>query len=174
MSNEKPKVIIYKESLAQSLTSDLATFGLILLCIYASQGSAWWTFVTGCIFLLFVVVRAAALTKSDNVIRFASLSEMRQWLDKQEVEHEQREIAPESVAEIMSGFVIHWAGTGPIAPLCERTGAKVGSRHHHRPSRSLRPGSEAGGSGRSGQNYRKWNNERLQPDRCCHSPELGS
>lgn len=88
MSTEKPKVIIYKESLAQSLISDLATFGLILLCIYVSQGSAWWTFVTGCMFLLFVVVRAAVLTKSDNVIRFSSLNEVRQWLDDQEVKNE--------------------------------------------------------------------------------------
>ncbi|MCK9554133.1 hypothetical protein [Aquamicrobium sp.] len=88
MSTEKPKIIIYKESLAQSLISDLATFGLILLCIYVSQGSAWWTFVTGCMFLLFVVIRAAYLTKSETHLRFNSLDEMRKWLDKQEAEHE--------------------------------------------------------------------------------------
>lgn len=34
---------------------------------------------------------------------------------------------PEAVAEIMSGYVIVWAGTGPIAPLIERTGAQTGS-----------------------------------------------
>jgi flagellar hook-associated protein FlgK len=35
---------------------------------------------------------------------------------------------PESVAEIMSGHTIHWAGNGAIAPLIERTGAKIGDR----------------------------------------------
>lgn len=34
---------------------------------------------------------------------------------------------PEPVAEVCSGHALHWAGSGPIAPLCERTGAKVGS-----------------------------------------------
>lgn len=34
---------------------------------------------------------------------------------------------PEPVAEICSGHTLHWAGSGPIAPLCERTDAKVGS-----------------------------------------------
>ena len=84
--NDKPTIIIYKESLAQSLISDLATFGLILLCIYVSQGSAWWTLVTGCMFLFFVVARAAQATKSDGFLHFYSLVEMRDWLDNQEAQ----------------------------------------------------------------------------------------
>lgn len=83
MSTEKPKIIIYKESLAQSIISDLATFGLILLCIWVSQGSAWWTLVTGCMFLFFVVIRALAATKSENCLRFYSLDDMQEWLNKQ-------------------------------------------------------------------------------------------
>lgn len=35
---------------------------------------------------------------------------------------------PEPVAEIMPGHTIYWAGTGSIAPLLERTGAKIGDR----------------------------------------------
>lgn len=54
---KKPIVIVFKESLAQSLASDLATFGFLLLCIWASQGSRWWTFFTGALFLLFIVAR---------------------------------------------------------------------------------------------------------------------
>lgn len=34
----------------------------------------------------------------------------------------------EHVAEVMPGHNLHWAGTGSIIPLCERTGAKVGSK----------------------------------------------
>lgn len=35
---------------------------------------------------------------------------------------------PEPVAVIVSDYALFWAGSGPIAPLCERTGAKVGSQ----------------------------------------------
>lgn len=34
----------------------------------------------------------------------------------------------EHVAEVMPGHNLHWAGTGSIIPLCERTGVKVGSK----------------------------------------------
>jgi len=34
----------------------------------------------------------------------------------------------EHVAEVMPGHNLHWAGTGPIMPLSERTGVKVGSK----------------------------------------------
>lgn len=34
---------------------------------------------------------------------------------------------PDPVAEICSGHTLHWTGSGPIAPLCERSGAKVGN-----------------------------------------------
>ncbi len=34
----------------------------------------------------------------------------------------------EPVAEVMTAHSLHWAGTGPIGPLCERTGVKVGSK----------------------------------------------
>lgn len=81
--SDTPTVIIYKESLAQSLISDIATFGLILLCIWVSRGSAWWTLITGCMFLFFIVARALEAAKSDKCLRFYSLDEMREWLDKQ-------------------------------------------------------------------------------------------
>lgn len=34
----------------------------------------------------------------------------------------------EPVAVVMSGYALHFAGAGPIGPLCERTGVKVGSK----------------------------------------------
>lgn len=84
----KRTIIIYKESLAQSIISDLATFGLILLCAWVSRDSAWWTFVTGCVFLVFIVAKAAAMTKSDRCIRLYSLEEMQAWIDKEEANHD--------------------------------------------------------------------------------------
>ena len=35
---------------------------------------------------------------------------------------------PEPVAVVVNDCAIFWAGSGPIAPLCKRTGAKVGSQ----------------------------------------------
>ena len=34
---------------------------------------------------------------------------------------------PEPVAEVASDYTLFWAGSGPIAPICERTGTNVGS-----------------------------------------------
>jgi len=84
---DKALVIIYKESLAQSLISDMATFGLLLLCSWASRDSAWWTLVTGCMFLFFLVMRAIQATKSENVLRFYSLDDMQEWLESQQQEN---------------------------------------------------------------------------------------
>ena len=81
--SDKPIIIVYKESLAQSVISDVATFGFLLLCIWVSQGSTWWTFFTGAMFLVVVCAKLAALTKSDRVHRFYSIGEMREWLDSQ-------------------------------------------------------------------------------------------
>ena len=81
---QKPKIVILKESLAQSLISDTATLGMILLCVYVSQGSKWWTLVTGYMFLFFVVCRAAAALKSDQCLRFYNINDLRKWVDEQE------------------------------------------------------------------------------------------
>ena len=35
---------------------------------------------------------------------------------------------PEPVAKVIYGFQIVWIGTGPIAPIVQRNGVKVGSR----------------------------------------------
>lgn len=42
-----------KEGLLLSVARDLVTFSFLLLCIYISYGSNWWTFVTGVMFLAF-------------------------------------------------------------------------------------------------------------------------
>jgi len=83
MDSKEPIIITYKETLAQSLISDAATFGLLLLSVYVSQGSNFWTFVTGCLFLLFVIGTAASLFRSDRRLDFHSLDDMQAWLDEQ-------------------------------------------------------------------------------------------
>lgn len=87
--SSKPVAIVYKESLARSIISDLTTFCLLLLCAYVSQGSAWWTLVTGVLFIGYFVMQLQRFTNSDTMLRFHSLDDMQAWLDKQKaVEHE--------------------------------------------------------------------------------------
>ena len=53
-----------KETLAEGLASDIATFGLLLLCMFASWelGGGWWTVVCTAMFLvsLYAKVKVAA------------------------------------------------------------------------------------------------------------------
>lgn len=79
----KPKIILYRESLAQSIISDLSTFGFLLLCIWASWGSTGWTFLSASLFIMFFVSKLT-LFSDKNIYRFYSLEDMREWLDTQE------------------------------------------------------------------------------------------
>lgn len=83
---EKIIYIIYKESLLQSIVSDITTFGFILICIWASQGSKWWTFLTTVMLLFFIVVQIQKFTGSDSRLRFYSIEQLSEWVDKQERE----------------------------------------------------------------------------------------
>ena len=63
ISDSKTTVYIKeKEGFFQSFFRDLVTFSFIVFCVYISQGSTWWTFVTGGMFLMF------ALGKVGNII----------------------------------------------------------------------------------------------------------
>lgn len=79
---KKPIVIIYKESLAQSIISDISTFGFLLLCIWASWGSTGWAFLSACLFLVFVVAKASLFAR-DSRIEFHSFDDMQAWIDGQ-------------------------------------------------------------------------------------------
>lgn len=50
------EVMMYEktQTLAESITCDLVTFGFLLLCIWFSwdQGGGWWTFFTTAMFLM--------------------------------------------------------------------------------------------------------------------------
>lgn len=81
-ARKKPVVIIYKESLAQSIISDAFTCGFLLLCIWSSWGSTGWTFLSACLFLVFFFGKVSIHT-SDVKHQFNSLDEVQAWLDKQ-------------------------------------------------------------------------------------------
>lgn len=62
------EVMIFEkhETLAESLTADLTTFGFLLLCIWFSgdRGGGWWTFFTCSMFLFSLAMKLPWGTKS--------------------------------------------------------------------------------------------------------------
>lgn len=67
--NSKITVVIKtKENIFQSFFKDLVTFSMIAFCVYISQGSTWWTFVTGGLFLIFALMKIGSIiNKTTNV-----------------------------------------------------------------------------------------------------------
>ncbi len=55
-----------KENFIQSFAKDLVTFSLIALCIYISQGSAWWTLVTGGMFIFMMGIKLKSLVGANT------------------------------------------------------------------------------------------------------------
>ena len=64
-SSKKDSVIVVikpKESLIQSIGKDLITFMFLSFCIYISQDSTWWTFISGGLFLIVLSLKIASIT----------------------------------------------------------------------------------------------------------------
>ena len=58
------------------------TFGLLLLCIWASQGSKWWTFCTALMFLAFMLVKAAAVV-GKRKHEFKGIEDLHAWVEQE-------------------------------------------------------------------------------------------
>ena len=69
-----------KETVLASIVKDTFAFSFLLLCIYISKGSNWWTFLTGVIFLAFLYEKVSGLLKEDRK-NFRTKEEVRKWLD---------------------------------------------------------------------------------------------
>jgi hypothetical protein len=82
--NEEPKYILLDktESLLESWGKDLVTFGFLLLCIYVSSGSNWWTFFTGTMTLLVIAGKVQSASKRQK--KFTSKEELISWAQKQD------------------------------------------------------------------------------------------
>lgn len=61
--------VLPKESIIQCFVKDAITFSMVAFCVYISQGSTWWTFVTGGAFLFIAFARLQRLI-SDHVTVF--------------------------------------------------------------------------------------------------------
>ncbi len=70
-----------KENFIQSLFKDLVTFSLIAFCVYISQDSTWWTFVTGGMFLFISLVKIGSLINK-SATTFSSKEDAIEFLSK--------------------------------------------------------------------------------------------
>lgn len=79
--SEKICVLQVKETVVQSWAKDLFTLIVLAFMVYLSQGSTWWTFVTGTMFIGFMGLKVfAAVRSSQN--KFDSTDDVRAWLDR--------------------------------------------------------------------------------------------
>lgn len=64
----------------------MGLFAFLALCIWLSQGSAWWTLVTGVLFILAILGMAHQLANPKvGKTEFCGLDELQVWLDRQKV-----------------------------------------------------------------------------------------
>ena len=80
MSEEKIVVLDKSESVLESFYKDFVTFSLLAFCIYISQGSKFWTFVTGLMFLIFTFTKISIIMKRHKV--FKTKKELLEWAEK--------------------------------------------------------------------------------------------
>ena len=81
---EQPKYVLLdkRQTVGESLVSDGWTFGLLLLCIWASQGSKWWTFCTALMFLTFMLVKGAAVV-GKRKHEFKGIEDLHAWVEQE-------------------------------------------------------------------------------------------
>ncbi|MFV2030613.1 hypothetical protein [Neisseria sp. S1] len=80
----KKNLVVYDrtESLVTSILRDLMTLSMLALCVYVSQGSTWWTFLSGMIFIVCVFTQTLAAFQR-NSTKFKTWAEFKAWVDAQ-------------------------------------------------------------------------------------------
>jgi len=84
MSDKTILKVLRAEYGIKGVLSDLSTFGFLAFCIYISQGSTWWTFLTGCMFLFFLFAKTAHFFKTQPNV-FYSYDEVIKWAESEKV-----------------------------------------------------------------------------------------
>lgn len=80
MSTEKYAIYKYGETVTSSIYKDIVTFSFLSFCIWLSQGSTWWTLVTGVMFLAFGFGKMAIIMKQNKHV-FKTKAELQKWVD---------------------------------------------------------------------------------------------
>jgi len=81
--DKEVKIIDKTESVLESIFKDMVTFSFLIFCIWLSQDSKWWTFLTGTLFLAGFFIRAASVLKKGTTI-FKSKKELLEWANSLE------------------------------------------------------------------------------------------
>lgn len=64
----------------------MALYAFLALCIWLSNGSTWWTLVTGVLFILTILGMAHRVANpKGGKTEFFGLDELQAWLDRQKV-----------------------------------------------------------------------------------------
>ena len=80
--NEIYIVIDQRESLKESVLKDLTSFSLLAFCIWLSEGSTFWTFLTGLFMICFFYAQMARALKIRKHY-FKSIHLLKVWVDKE-------------------------------------------------------------------------------------------
>jgi len=59
---EEQKIVLFRETLSQSIFSDFISLVVLSFCVYISKDSTWWTFVTGFMFIVFMIGKIGVVT----------------------------------------------------------------------------------------------------------------
>ena len=79
MSDTKYAIFNKNETVAQSLYKDFVTGVLVAFCVYISQDSTWWTFVTGLMFIVFLLAKVKGVMKDNH--EFKNKEDLQKWVD---------------------------------------------------------------------------------------------
>ena len=80
MKESKLAVFVKNETVMQSIYKNFVTGVMVAFCVYISQGSTWWTFVTGLMFIVFLFAKTKQIMGS-NVNHFKTKAELKKWVD---------------------------------------------------------------------------------------------
>jgi hypothetical protein len=64
----KKEITITNITFGQKMIMNLFTWPMLLLCIYVSQGSTWWAFFTGVIFILALIGQAKKFAQDHQTV----------------------------------------------------------------------------------------------------------
>ena len=86
---EQPKYVVLdaRQTVMQSIVADGATFGFLMLCIWVSQGSRWWTFFTALMFLAYLGFKAASVVQTRQH-KFKNLDALAAWVESEQANAE--------------------------------------------------------------------------------------
>ncbi len=78
---DKYIVLALGETVAESIYKDTVTGTMIAFCVYISQNSTFWTFITGLMFLLFVFSKLSSIMLKRRHT-FRTKKAMQEWIDE--------------------------------------------------------------------------------------------